>query len=106
MEILDLKHGLLNLSSQGRQGLLRVFSNAKELVIGDKVTAGLLLDKDCLKGIPSLCGVILVCSNMDSLVWSNIEHELASCSVLLDVPSSLLCACSGWTSLFPIHKSP
>ena len=43
---------------------------------------------------------------MNSLVGHNIEHELASYSVLLDVPSSLLWACSGRSRLLAIHKSP
>ena len=43
---------------------------------------------------------------MDSLVGRNVEHELASCSVLLNVPSSLLWACSGRAKLLAIHKLP
>ena len=48
-------------------------------------------------------GLVLVCSDVDLLIWGNVEHELASCFVLLDVPSSLIWACSGGASLFPIH---
>ena len=105
-EILDSKHELLNLSSQCRQGLLRAFWDTEELVICHKAAAGLLLDEDLLWCTPSLCGVILVHSDVNSLVGHNVEHELASCSVLLDVPSSLVWACSGQASLFSIHKSP
>ena len=87
-------------------GLLRVFSDTEELVIYHKVAAGLLLDKDLLQSTPSLCGVVLVRSDVNSLVGCNVEHELASCSVLLDVPSSLLWACSCRARLLAIHKSP
>ena len=48
VKILDSEHGLLNSRSQGRQGLLRAFLNAKELIICHKTAAGLLLDKDLL----------------------------------------------------------
>ena len=83
-----------------------MFSDTEELVICYKVAAGLLLDEDLLQSTPSLCGVILVCSDVNSLVGHNVEHELASCSVLLDVLSSLLWACSGRARLLAIHKSP
>ena len=83
-----------------------MFSNAEELVIYHKVAAGLLLDKDLLQSTPSLCGVVLVRSDVNSLVGHNVEHELASCSVLLDVPSSLLWACSDGARLLAIHKLP
>ena len=106
VEILDSKHELLNLSSQCREGLLRAFSDTEELVICYKVAAGLLLDKDLLQCTPSLCGVVLVCSDVNSLVGCNVEHQLASCSVLLDVPSSLVWVCSGRTRLLAIHKLP
>ena len=70
------------------------------------MAAGLLLDKDLLQSTPSVCGVVLVCSDVDSLVGRNVEHQLASCSVLLDVPSSLVWACSGRSRLLAIHKPP
>ena len=70
------------------------------------MAAGLLLDKDLLQSTPSLCGIVLVYLDVNSLVGRNVEHKLASCSVLLDVPSSLLWACSGRVRLLAIHKSP
>ena len=88
MQILDLEHGLLNSSSPCRQGLLRAFLDTEELIICHKTAAGLLLDKNLLQCTPSLRGIILVCSDVDSLVWDNVEHQLTSCSVLLDVPST------------------
>ena len=95
MQILDSQHELLNSSSQCRQGLLRAFLNAEELIICHKMAAGLLLDENLLQCSPSLCGVVLVRSDVHSLVGCNVEHELTSCSVLLDVPSSLVWAYSG-----------
>ena len=106
MQILDLEHGILNLSSQGRQGLLSTFSDTEELIICHKVAAGLLLDEDLMQCTPNLCGIILVRSDVDSLVRHDVEHELASCSILLDVPSSLLWAYSDRARLLAIHKSP
>ena len=105
-QILDSEHGPLNSSSQSRKGLLRAFSNAEELIICHKTAAGLLLDENLLQCTPSLCGIVLVCSDVDLLVCSNVEHELTSCSVLLDVPSSLIWACSGGARLLAIHKLP
>ena len=83
-----------------------MFWNAEELIICHKVAAGLLLDENLLQSTPSLCGVVLVRSDVNLLVCGNVEHELTSCSVLLDVPSSLLWACSGRARLLAIHKSP
>ena len=93
MQTLDSEHRLLNLSSQGRQGLLSAFSDTKELDICNKVAAGFLLHKDPLQSTPSLHGVVLVHLDVDSLIRCNGEHELTSCLVLLDVPSSLIWAC-------------
>ena len=81
-----------------------MFLNAEELVICHKMAAGLLLDENLLQCNPSLCGAILVCLDVHSLVRHNVEHELASCSVLLDVLSSLIWACSGRVRLLAIHK--
>ena len=67
-QIHDFEHSILNLGYECRQGLLRAFPNAEELIVCNKVTAGLLLDKDYLESILGLCWVILVCLDMNLLV--------------------------------------
>ena len=102
----NVKRKAVEILDSEEHGLLSVFLDTKELIICHKAAGGLLLNEDLFQCTPTLCGVILVCSDVDSLVRYNIEHDLASCPVLLHVPSSLVWVCNNEVRFFVIHKLP
>ena len=98
MKLLECGHRLLNSCTKYRKRLLRALPDAEKLIIGNKTSTSLLLDIEWLESGPSSSGVILVYLDVHPLVWRNIEHELTSSLVLLDIPSLLLLI--SWSQLF------
>jgi hypothetical protein len=45
-QLLDSGHSLLDSSAECREGLVRALPDGKELLIGNKASAGLLLDEE------------------------------------------------------------
>lgn len=82
-----------------------MLSDGKELIISNELSAGLLLHKECLQGLPSSSGVILLCPDMNLLAWHQIEHQFTSSPVLFDIPGILLLIPSGRTPLFAINET-
>ena len=79
--------------------------NGEEFLIGNKVCAGLLLDKKPHQSFSSSRGVILQGSDVNLLVWHQIEHQFASSLVLFDILGLLLLVFSGGVLLLAIHKA-
>ena len=105
-KFLDPSHGMLDSGSEGSEGLLRVFPNAEELIIGNKMSASLLLDKEVFQDLPSGNRIVLMLPDVYSLVRSNMEHDFPSSLILLCIPGRLSSGINGRTEFFAINKVP
>ena len=74
MKFLDTSHSMLNPGSEGSEGLLRAFPNAKELIIGDKTGSSFLLDKEVFQNLSSNDRIILMLPDVYPLVRSDVEQ--------------------------------
>ena len=105
-QLLNPGHGLLDSSTKGWEGLFRPLSDGEELVISHKASAGFLLHIERLQCLPSGSGVVLLSSDVNSLVWHQIEHQLSCSAVLFDVPGLLFFGRCAGARLFAIYESP
>ena len=105
-KFLDPSHGMLDLGSEGNEGLLRAFPDAEELIIGNKMSFSLLLDKEILQSLPSSNRIILMLPDVYPLVRSNVEYDFPSSLILLCILGRLLSGISGRTEFLAINKSP
>ena len=105
-KFLHPSYGMLDSGSESSEGLFRAFSDAKELIIGDKMSSSLLLDKEVLQSLPSSNRIILMLPDVYPLVRSNMEHDFPSSLILLCIPGRLLSRISGRTEFLAINKAP
>ena len=105
LKFLYSSHGMLNSSSEDSERLIRVFPDAKNLIIGDKTSSGLLLDKEVLQSLSSGNKIVLMLPNVYSLVRSDVEHDFPSSLILLCIPGRLLSCISGRTGFLAINKA-
>ena len=105
-KFLDPSHGMLDLGSEGSEECLRVFPDAKELIIGDKTSFSLLLYKDVLQNLPNSNRIVLILPDVCPLVRGDVEHDFPSSLILLCIPGRLLSGISGRMEFLAINKAP
>ena len=81
-----------------------MFPDAKELIIDNKASSSLLLDKEIFWSLPSGNRIVLILPDVYSLVRSDVGCDFPSSLILLHIPNRLLSHISGRTEFLAINK--